>query len=125
MAGPDVEFLGWRSGEEIRDLYQRAEALLLPGVEDFGIVPVEAQACGCPVVATAAGGAMESVLDGETGMLVTEPSVPAFAEALARVQGLKLDPTRIRQHALRFSRDRFAVDFKAAVDGAVGREKRQ
>ena len=53
MAGPDVQFLGWRSNEEIRDLYQRATAVLLPGVEDFGMVPVEAQACGCPVVALA------------------------------------------------------------------------
>jgi glycosyltransferase involved in cell wall biosynthesis len=125
MAGPNVEFLGWRSDEEIRELYRRAAALLLPGVEDFGIVPVEAQACGCPVVAPAAGGATESVVDGETGMLVTEPSGPAFAEVLARVPALNLDPMRIRQHALRFSRDRFAADFKAAVDAAVDRGKRQ
>ncbi len=125
MAGPNAEFLGWRSDDEIRELYRRAAALLLPGVEDFGIVPVEAQACGCPVVATAAGGATESVLDGETGILVPEPSGPAFAEAVARVPGLKLDPTRIRQHALRFSRDRFAADFKAAVADAVDRGKRQ
>ena len=66
-AGPGVTFLGWRSDEEIRELYRTAEATLLPGVEDFGMVPVEAQACGCPVVALAEGGAAETVVDGENG----------------------------------------------------------
>ena len=67
MAGPDVTFLGWRSDDEIRDLYGRAAAVLLPGVEDFGMVPVEAQACGAPVVALRAGGACETIVDGVTG----------------------------------------------------------
>jgi glycosyltransferase involved in cell wall biosynthesis len=119
MAGPSVEFLGRRPDEEIRALYQRASALLLPGVEDFGIVPVEAQACGCPVVATGVGGATETIHDGETGLLVRDPSAAAFADALARVPESRFDPARIRQQALRFSRDRFTTDFKAAVDEAV------
>jgi glycosyltransferase involved in cell wall biosynthesis len=119
LAGSNVEFLGRRSDEELRTLYQQASALLLPGIEDFGIVPVEAQACGCPVIATGTGGATETVVDGETGLLVDEPSAAGFADALARVAGLHLDPTRIRQQALRFSRDRFTAGFKAAVDEAV------
>jgi glycosyltransferase involved in cell wall biosynthesis len=119
MAGSDVTFLGRRSDEEIRGLYQRASALLLPGIEDFGIVPVEAQACACPVVATGLGGATETIVDGETGLLVREPSAPAFAEALARLPALRFDPDRIRRQALRFSRDRFTRDFRAAVDEAV------
>ncbi len=70
LAGPDATFLGWRTDEEIRELYGRATAVLLPGIEDFGMVPVEAQASGAPVVALRAGGACETVVDGVTGVLV-------------------------------------------------------
>ena len=84
LAGSDVDFLGWRTDEEIRHLYGGATAVLLPGTEDFGMVPVEAQACGRPVVALARGGALETVVDGVTGVLVQEPSAEAFAEGLAR-----------------------------------------
>jgi glycosyltransferase involved in cell wall biosynthesis len=118
-AGPDVEFLGWRTDAEIRDLYQRSTAVLMPGVEDFGMVPVEAQACGCPVVALGEGGAQETVIDGETGVLVSEPSAEAFAEGLDRVRSLTLDPAALRQHALRFSREQFLSGFQAAVASAV------
>lgn len=121
-AGPDVEFLGWRSDEEIRELYQRSTAVLLPGVEDFGIVPVEAQACGSPVIATAVGGARETVVDGETGLLVGDASSAAFAEAVARASRTSFDPAAIRRHALHFSRNRFINEFRAAIDDAVNRE---
>jgi glycosyltransferase involved in cell wall biosynthesis len=119
LAGPEVEFLGWRSDEEIRELYQRATAVLLPGVEDFGMVPVEAQACGCPVVAFAAGGATESVEDGRTGVLVPDASVEAFAEGLRAVRQLPLDPAAMRERALAFSRERFLTGFRAVVDEAL------
>ena len=69
-AGPDVQFLGRVSDDEIRELYRRAAVTLLPGEEDFGIVPLEAQACGRPVVALGRGGALETVVPGETGILV-------------------------------------------------------
>jgi glycosyltransferase involved in cell wall biosynthesis len=118
-AGPDVEFLGWRPDEEIRQLYQQATAVLLPGVEDFGIVPVEAQACGCPVIATARGGATETVVDGRTGLLVGEASSGAFADALARAGRTGFDTAAIRQHAVRFSRARFIGEFRSAVEAAV------
>ncbi len=72
-AGGDVTFLGPLTNEAIRDEYRRALAVILPGEEDFGIVPVEAQACGRPVVALARGGALETVVDGETGVLFHEP----------------------------------------------------
>ena len=119
MATPTVECLGWRSDDEIRELYQRATAVLVPGVEDFGIVPVEAQACGTPVIATGSGGATETVVDGRTGLLVGEATAGAFADALRRAQRMSFDRADIRQHALRFSRDRFMVDFRAAVERAV------
>jgi len=118
-AGPDVEFLGWRSNEEIRELYRQSTAVLMPGVEDFGMVPVEAQACGCPVVALAEGGSDETVVDGETGVLVHDRSTDAFTDGLNRVRSLSVDPPRLRQHALRFSRERFMASFRAVVDEAL------
>jgi glycosyltransferase involved in cell wall biosynthesis len=119
LGGNDVKFLGWRSDEEIRQLYREATAVLLPGIEDFGMVPVEAQACGTPVVALDAGGARETVVDGRTGILVTDRSVDGFAAGLTRALQTSFDRNAIRQNALRFSRDRFLAEFRAAVDDAV------
>ena len=119
LAGPEAQFLGWRSNEEIRELYQQAAAVLLPGVEDFGMVPVEAQACGCPVVALGAGGACETVIDGETGVLVPDGSVEALTAGLNRARTIQFDSASIRRHALRFSRERFKTEFSAVVDDAL------
>ena len=119
LAGADVEFLGWRSDEDIRDLYGRVTAVLLPGTEDFGMVPVEAQACGTPVVALRAGGACETVVDGVTGVLVEDESAEAFATGLSRVRALDRDPAAIRANAERFSRARFMTDFQAAIADAL------
>ena len=91
-AGPGVEFLGTCTDEEIRDLYREAGVVLLPGEEDFGIVPVEAQACGRPVVALARGGALETVVDGVTGVLVASESPEAFAAGIRRALDLPLGP---------------------------------
>jgi glycosyltransferase involved in cell wall biosynthesis len=123
LAGPDVEFLGWQSDEQIRTLYRTSTATLLPGIEDFGIVPVEAQACGCPVVALDAGGVRETVVDGTTGVLVPEASPEAssdaFAEGLARALRAGFDRGAIRANALRFSRERFIESFKIAVSETI------
>ena len=94
-AGAQVEFAGWLEDDRIRDLYQRCRAVLMPGVEDFGMVPVEAQACGRPVVALAEGGALESVVDGVTGILVKDPSVEALHRRPARRRVARL---RHRRH---------------------------
>jgi glycosyltransferase involved in cell wall biosynthesis len=118
-AGGDVDFLGWRTNEEIRDLYQQAAAVLLPGTEDFGMVPVEAQACGTPVVALADGGACETVQDQVTGVLVCDDSIAAFAEGLKRVGSLQRDPETFRAHAERFSRAHFMSNFQQAVAETV------
>jgi glycosyltransferase involved in cell wall biosynthesis len=118
-ADANVEFLGWCSDEDIRDLYSQATAVLLPGTEDFGMVPVEAQACGTPVVALGRGGACETVVDGETGVLVPEASAGAFAEGLNRVRSLRFDRAAIRTHAERYSREQFMTSFQSAVASAV------
>jgi glycosyltransferase involved in cell wall biosynthesis len=114
-----VEFLGWRNNEEIRSLYQGASVVLLPGIEDFGIVPVEAQACGTPVVALASGGACETVVDGETGVLVPSADADAFAEAIRRVIDRPLDRGVIRRNAERFSVAAFKEGFQAVVDDTL------
>jgi glycosyltransferase involved in cell wall biosynthesis len=106
MAGPDVTLLGSLENEAIRDEYRRAMALLLPGEEDFGIAPVESQACGRPVVAFARGGALETVVDGETGVLFNELTPESIHDALNRVSRLRVDTARLRTHADLFARKR-------------------
>jgi glycosyltransferase involved in cell wall biosynthesis len=119
LAGPDVRFLGWLPDEEIRTHYRLATATLLPGTEDFGIVPVESQACGTPVVALDAGGARETVTDGQTGVLVPEPTAEAFAAGLNRAMQIPFDPSAARTNALRFSKQQFVASIKAALDDAI------
>jgi glycosyltransferase involved in cell wall biosynthesis len=116
LAGPGVTFSGWISNEEIRAAYRQAGAVLLPGVEDFGIVPLEAQACGRPVVAVAEGGALETVVDGVTGTLVAGKEPGVWASAIRYTIDARLAAGPIREHALRFGRERFAREFRAAVD---------
>jgi glycosyltransferase involved in cell wall biosynthesis len=115
-----VEFLGRLTDAEIRDEYRKACAVILPGEEDFGIVPVEAQACGRPVVALARGGALETVIDGETGVLFAEPDVAHLGAALERVTAARLDPARIREGAQRFSRDRHVRRMRDVIDETIG-----
>lgn len=108
-------FLGRRSDDEVRELYRNAALVLLPGEEDFGIVPVEAQACGRPVVALRRGGATETVVDGETGLLVDEGSAAAFADGISRAMSRSFDRAVIRQHAERFSRERFVDEITTLI----------
>jgi len=114
-AGPDVEFLGRVPDADIRELYRRAAVTLLPGEEDFGIVPLEAQACGRPVIALARGGALETVIPGETGLLVGESTPEAFADAIADGMSRPFDASVIRRHAEQFSRERFADEMAAQI----------
>ena len=88
---------------------------LMTGEEDFGIAPLESQACGRPVVALARGGALETVVPGETGVLVSDPSPAAFAEAVGHVLDARFDAGAIRRHAERFGRRRFADDLTALI----------
>jgi glycosyltransferase involved in cell wall biosynthesis len=114
--GTDVTFLGRLTDEAVRDMYRGASVTLLPGEEDFGIVPVEAQACGSPVVALGRGGALETVIDGVTGALVDESSPAAFAAAIVHTMDAHFDPEVIRRHAERFSKERFADEMAALIE---------
>jgi glycosyltransferase involved in cell wall biosynthesis len=114
-ADRNTQFLGRVSDAEIRELYRRSALVLLPGEEDFGIVPLEAQACGRPVVALGRGAALETVIPHETGALVSDPSVAAFAEAIAATLAERFDAGAIRRHAERFGRERFGDQIQALV----------
>ena len=110
-----VEFLGRLSDEDVRAHYRRAAVTLLPGEEDFGIVPLEAAACGRPVVALSRGGAVETVIPGVTGTLVDDPDPAAFADGIAQTLAHSFDSAAIRAHAERFSRRRFADEMTALI----------
>ncbi len=121
MAGETVVFADTPNDTMLRELYRSAEAVLMPGEEDFGIVPLEAQACGAPVIALGRGGALETVRDGETGVLMPEPGAAALLAALDRLRSLRLDPAAAEANAARFSRDAFRGSFRRALDGARAR----
>lgn len=116
MAGPTVEFLGRRTDAEIAELYARCRAFLFPGLEDFGIAPVEAQAAGRPVVAFAAGGALETVTDGETGVLFPSQSAEALVAAIRQLERHSWEPALCRRNAERFSAERFRTRLAHAIE---------
>jgi glycosyltransferase involved in cell wall biosynthesis len=110
MAKKNIEFLGWQSDENLVKLYAGCLALIFPGVEDFGIVPLEAMASGKPVVAFAKGGALETVVgDGDipTGVFFHRQMVEALIEAIRALPKMKFDPYAIRRHAEKFDRKEF------------------
>ena len=131
LAGPGVAFLGWRPDDELRDHLRRCRALLFPGEEDFGIVPVEANACGTPVVAFGRGGATETIapLGGRapaTGVWFDEQNVEAVVEAVERFERAEdaFDPRTVRRQALKFTRGRFERGLLTVVDDVLNRRVR-
>lgn len=120
LYGDSAEFLGRISDDELADLYARTQALVVPSVEEFGIAAVEAQAAGRPVIAPGVGGATETVIDGETGVLVPPDDVDAFTEAIRETDFDRFDPARLRENAERFSVPVFKERFIAEVDRLVG-----
>jgi len=114
-AGADVVFTGRISRETLRRLYARARALIFPGIEDFGIVPVEAQAAGTPVIALGAGGALETVTAGKTGVFFGEATPKSLIGAVEEFESMDFSPETLRQQARRFSAEMFRGNFLAAL----------
>lgn len=125
LAGSETTFLGWASNETIREHLQRCRALLFPGEEDFGIVPVEAQACGTAVIAYSIGGATETVVPlggaNPTGVWFAEPSVDSLAAAMQRyeTEGFLIRPEVCRASAEQFGVERFRGQMKQAVNSCL------
>lgn len=107
MAGPTVTFLGRQPDEVVRKHMSECRALLFPGEEDFGIVPVEAQACGRPVLAFGKGGALDTVVDGQTGILFNEQTVDSLRNAIEKFETMTFDKNVIRKHSLKFDEPEF------------------
>lgn len=120
LAGPDTTFLGRVPHDQLLDLHRRARALLMPGIEDFGIVPVESMATGTPVIALGAGGAVDSVIPETSGVLVApgsdEDVIDGFASAIRAFEPSDFDRARIRQWAEGFSRANFRARMQTVMD---------
>jgi glycosyltransferase involved in cell wall biosynthesis len=114
-----VEVRGHVDDATLMDLMRGARALLFPQLEDFGMTPLEMNACGRPVVAYRAGGALETVVPDVTGVFAAEQTPASFAAAMLRLESLQLDPAEIRRHAERFSRAHFIDGLQQIVTDAV------
>ena len=117
-AGKNVELLGFADDETMADLMGRAKAFVFAAEEDFGITPVEAQACGTPVICFGRGGARETVLDGESGLYFMEQNAKELLAAVAKFEQNydKFEPVKIRENSLKFSRTRFEAEIKSYVE---------
>jgi glycosyltransferase involved in cell wall biosynthesis len=120
-AYPEADFLGRLDDAALAELYASARAVIVPSMEEFGITAVEAQAAGRPVIAASAGGALETVIDGETGRLVRLDDVDSFTSAILEIDGLGLDPAVAVKNAERFSVARFQSRIAEHVQMAVQR----
>lgn len=116
MAARNIEFVGALSGEKLVKEYQQAKALIFPAEEDFGIVPIEAMACGTPVIAFNKGGVTESVVDGVTGIFFDEQTLEAITEAIEKFDSVKFNSDIIRNQAEKFSTENFKKNFVAEVE---------
>jgi glycosyltransferase involved in cell wall biosynthesis len=116
-AGPSVQFLNGVPHEQLPELYSRASFFVLPGEEDFGIAPVEAQSAGRPVLALARGGALETVVAGQTGLFFDEPSVDSLRDGIRAMDRFAPDADQdlIHAHAERFAAPRFMAELRAAL----------
>lgn len=116
MAKDNIEVLGYCSDDEMINYMQRSKAFLYAAFEDFGIVPVEAMACGTPIIAYGKGGVLDTVKEGETGILFKEQSIGSLNSAIMKFENISFDSEKISDHAKSFSSKRFHKKFKVFVD---------
>jgi glycosyltransferase involved in cell wall biosynthesis len=119
IAGPTVTILGSQRFDVLQHHYARCRALIFPGEEDFGMVPVEAMASGRPVVAFKQGGATETVVEGVSGVFFAEQTVEAIIDAVKRLAEINLDPQNIADHAQQFGREQFLKKMRAHIEGLL------
>jgi len=119
VAPSEASFVGNVPDLELRELYRGARAVVMPGIEDFGIVPVEAMACGRPAIVFAEGGGTETVVDGETGLLFREPTPEALRRVVDSIRGVRFNTRALRDRATAFSEAAFRSRFKAFVEKAL------
>lgn len=118
-AKPNIQFAGRQSDEALLKLYRGCRALIFPQEEDFGIVPLEAQACGKPVIAYGVGGALDTVQPGVTGLFFPRQTAESLMSAVVEFQASEFDADAIRQHACAFDIDRFKRAFSRFVEQKV------
>ncbi len=112
LAAPNIHFSGWADNDQLRWHYAHCQALLFPGEEDFGIVPLEVMAAGRPVVAYRKGGALETVVEGKTGVFFDTQTPEALLQALDKLESQRFHPKEIQAHARQFSRQRCLAEFR-------------
>ncbi len=118
-AAPNVRFLGRVSDEALQEWMGGARAFIFPGEEDFGIAPLEATSAGVPVIAFGAGGALDTVIEGETGLFFHEPTAESLADAVQRFDSYRFDKAALRAHAQRFDGERFRREMGEWVSSAL------
>ena len=112
----NIEFVGYIENKKLRSLMQKAKAFVFAAEEDFGIIPVEAQACGTPVIALAKGGTLETVIENKTGIFFVEQSAEKIKQAMLNFETKNFDPQIIREHAVTFSKQRFEKEIKEFIE---------
>jgi glycosyltransferase involved in cell wall biosynthesis len=120
-SGPNIQLMGRQPFAVVKDHLERCRGLIFPGVEDFGIVPVEAMAAGAPVIAYGRGGILDTVIDGETGILFDRQDVDALVDAVrnAEARVARFDPDRLHAHAERFDKRRFQARLRETIDARI------
>ena len=120
LAGPHTEFYGFRENEELGDIFAGARATLFPGEEDFGLVPLESFACGTPVIAYGAGGALETMIEGETGEFFTEQTPDSLVQAMQKLEQKTYSKEKLTARAKEFSQEKFERQLREAIAGKGG-----
>lgn len=119
IAKPNIEFIGWASDAEIAEYNRKCKMLIFPGEEDFGIVPLEAMACGKPIIAYGKGGALETVVDKKTGVFFYQQNEDALLEAIRTAEKIAFDCKAINKHVQTFSRYIYKQKMKVFIDAKV------